>query len=119
MEPADPQHLIPPLENPQAIDPAGDMGLEAGIALHVDGPRRKEAAIAEVAQAGGEAIPQEIKERKDDLGRAGRIRRMFPDGQLGFVITEFIEHIGRVADRDRAHIWCHTARADPSSNYKR
>ena len=71
------------------------MGLEPGIALHVDRPRGKEPAVAEVAQPGGEAEAQEIKERKDDLGGPGRIRGMLPDRQFGFVIAE----------SRRAHTW--------------
>ena len=62
------------------IDPVGDLRLEPGIGLHVDGLRGKEATIAQIAQAGREAIPQEIKERKDDLGGARCIGGMFPNG---------------------------------------
>jgi hypothetical protein len=66
--PDDPQHVVPPIQNPLTIDPVGDLGLEAWIALHVDGTGGKETPVAEVAEAWGEAIPQEIKEGKDDLG---------------------------------------------------
>jgi hypothetical protein len=48
------------------IDPASDMRLEAGIALHVDRTGRKEAAVTEIAQPGGKTEAEEIEERKDD-----------------------------------------------------
>ena len=51
-----PQQLIPPGENALPLDPAGDIGLKAGIAVDVDGTRRKQAAIAKVPQPGGEAV---------------------------------------------------------------
>src|SRR5262249_7423728 len=57
----DPHHVVPPLQNPEAIDPVSNLRLEAGIPLHIDGPRRKEAAIAQVTEARSEAIPQEVK----------------------------------------------------------
>ena len=93
-----PQQLIPPVEHALPLDPARDMGLKARIALHVDGTRCKEAAVGEVPQPRGEAVAQQIEEGKDDLGGPGRIRGMFLNRQLRFVIAEFVKHIGRVAD---------------------
>jgi hypothetical protein len=75
-----PQHGVPPIENPWAIDPAGHGRLQAGIALHVDRPRGEKPPIVEVAQPRGEAEPQEIKEREDDLRGTCGIRGMLPDG---------------------------------------
>src|SRR5437016_140369 len=60
-----PQEVIPPVEHALSLDPAGDIRLEAGIALDVDRTRCKQAAVADVSQPRGEAVAQEVEESKD------------------------------------------------------
>ena len=58
-----------------------------------------EPLVAQVADAGRELHPQQVEQGEDQLGVAGRVGRVLEDRQLGLVVQDRVEHVGRVADR--------------------
>ncbi len=80
------------------IERAADHRLErliGGIAL-----RDVELGVAQVADARGEAEAQQVHQRKDVIGESGRVGVVFLDAQVGFVVQQAVEHVGRVAHAD-------------------
>ena len=56
--------------------------------------------VAQVADARREAEAQQVHQREDVIGEARRVGVVLFDPQVGFVVQQAIEHIGRVAHAD-------------------
>jgi len=57
--------------------------------------------VPEVADAGRELQAQQVEQGEDDLGVTGRVRRVLEDRQLGLVVEDLVEDVGRVPHRGR------------------
>ncbi len=66
-----------------------------GVAL-----RDVELGVAQVADARREAEAQQVHQTKDVIGEACRIGVVLLDAQIGFVVQQAVEHVGRVAHAD-------------------
>ncbi len=77
------------------VERAADHRLErlvGGIAL-----RDVELGVAQVTDARGEAEAQQVHQRKDVVREPGRVGVVLLDLQVGFVVQQAVEHVGRVA----------------------
>ncbi len=69
--------------------------LVGGIAL-----RDVELGVAQVTNARGEAEAQQVHQREDVVREPCRVGVVLLDPQVGFVIQQAVEHVGRVAHAD-------------------
>src|SRR5712692_10705271 len=94
------EHVIPPVQNALPIHASRHVWLQSGIVVQVDRTRAIQPATADIPQPRREAMAYQIEEGKDDFGGPRRIGRMLPDRQVRFIVTNFVEYVGRIADRD-------------------
>ncbi len=71
--------------------------------------RDEQLGVAQGADARREAEAQQMHEGKDMIGEARRVGVVLLDAQVGLVVQQAVEHVGRVARR-RSRPWCGTAR---------
>ena len=93
-----PQDLVPMGADVLDVERAADHRFErviGGIAL-----RDVELGVAQVADARREAEAQEVHQGEDVIGEARRVGVMLLDPQVGFVVQQAVEHVGRVAHAD-------------------
>ena len=64
------------------------------LAVHAEQP-----LVPQVADARGELQAQQVEQGEDDLGIAGRVGRVLQDRQLGLVVEDLVEDVGRVPHR--------------------
>ena len=69
--------------------------LVGGIAL-----RDVELGVAQVADARREAEAQQVHQREDVVREPCRVGVVLLDAQVGFVVQQAVEHVGRVAHAD-------------------
>lgn len=65
--------------------------------------------VTHVPDARREPEAQQMHQRKDVIGEACRVGVAFLDAQVGLVVQQAVEHIGRVAHADIDHLgvkWC-------------
>lgn len=62
--------------------------------------RDVELGVAKVADARREAKAQQVHQGEDVIGESRRVGVVFLDAQVGFVVQQAVEHIGRVAHAD-------------------
>ena len=62
--------------------------------------RNEQLGVAKVADARREAETQQVHQGEDMIGEARRVGVVLLDPQVGLVIQQAIEHIGRVAQAD-------------------
>ena len=77
------------------VERAADHRLQrliGGIAL-----RDVEFGVAQVADARRKAEAQQVHQREDVIGEARRVGVVFLDAQVGFVVEQTVEHVGRIA----------------------
>ena len=80
------------------VERAADHGLQrviGSLAL-----RDVELGVAQIADARREAKAQQVHQREDVIGEARRISVVLLDAQVGFVVQQAVEHVGRVAHTD-------------------
>jgi hypothetical protein len=63
-----------------------------------------ELGVAQVVDARREAETEQVHQGKDMIGEARRVGVVFLDAQVGFVVQQAIEHVGRVAHADVDHL---------------
>ena len=93
-----PQNFIPMGADVLDVERAANHRLECvirGIAL-----RDVELGVAQVADARREAEAQEVHQGEDVIGEARRVGVVLLDAQVGFVVQQAVEHVGRVAHPD-------------------
>ena len=73
--------------------------LIGGIAL-----RDIELGVAQVTDARREAKTQQVHQRENVIGEARRVGVVLLDPQVGFVVQQPVEYIGRVAHADIDHL---------------
>ena len=56
--------------------------------------------FSQIADARSEAEAEQVHQGEDMIGKAGRIGVVLLDAQVGLVIEQTVEHIGRVAKTD-------------------
>ncbi len=97
-----PQNLVPMGADVLDVERAADHRFErviGGIAL-----RDVELGVAQVADARREAEAQEVHQCEDVIGEARRVGVVFLDPQVGFVVQQPVEHVGRIAHADVDHL---------------
>ncbi len=80
------------------VERAADHRLQpvvGGIAL-----RDVELGVAQVADARREAEAQEVHQGEDVISETRRVGVMLFDAQVGFVVQQAVEHVGRIAHAD-------------------
>ena len=80
------------------VERAADHGFQrviGGVAL-----RDVELGVAQVADARREAEAQEVHQREDVIREPCRVGVVLLDAQVGFVVQQAVEHVGRVAHAD-------------------
>lgn len=80
------------------VERAADHGFQrlvGGVAL-----RDVELGVAQVADARREAETQQVHQREDVIGEARRVGVVLLNAQIGFVVQQAVEHVGRVAHAD-------------------
>ncbi len=80
------------------VERAADHGFQrviGGVAL-----RDVELGVAQVADARREAEAQEVHQGEDVIGEARRVGVMLLDPQVGLVVQQAVEHVGRIAHAD-------------------
>ncbi|MNG04146.1 hypothetical protein D3C84_872570 [compost metagenome] len=65
--------------------------------------RHVQLGFAEVADAWRETEAQQVHQREDMIGEAGRVGVVFLDPQVRLVVQQTVEHIGRVTHADIHH----------------
>ena len=93
-----PQDFIPMGADVLDVERAADhrfQRLVGGIAL-----RDVELGVAQVTNARGEAEAQQVHQREDVVREPCRVGVVLLDPQVGFVIQQAVEHVGRVAHAD-------------------
>ena len=93
-----PQDFVPMGADVLDVERAADHRLErviGGIAL-----RDVELGVAQVADARREAEAQEVHQGEDVIGEARRVGVMLLDPQVGLVVQQAVEHVGRIAHAD-------------------
>ena len=60
--------------------------------------------VAQVADARCESKAQQMHQRKNVIGEARRVGVVLLDAQVGFVVQQAVEHVGRVAHADIHHL---------------
>jgi hypothetical protein len=63
-----------------------------------------ELGVAQVTDARREAEAQQVHQREDVIGEARRVGVVLLDAQVGFVVQQAVEHVGRVAHADIHHL---------------
>jgi hypothetical protein len=97
-----PQDFIPMGADMLDVERAADHRLERVIGGFALGD--VELGVAQVADARREAEAQQVHQRKDVIGEARRVGVVLLDAQVGLVVQQAIEHIGRVAHADIDHL---------------
>ncbi len=80
------------------VERAADHGFQrviGGVAL-----RDVELGVAQVADARREAEAREVHQGEDVIGEARRVGVMLLDPQVGLVVQQAVEHVGRIAHAD-------------------
>ena len=80
------------------VERAADHGFQrviGGVAL-----RDVELGVARVADARREAEAREVHQGEDVIGEARRVGVMLLDPQVGLVVQQAVEHVGRIAHAD-------------------
>ncbi len=73
--------------------------------------RDEQLGVARGADARREAEAQQMHEGKDMIGEARRVGVVLLDAQVGLVVQQAVEHVGRSSRaRRRSRPWCGTAR---------
>ncbi len=94
-----PQDFVPMGADVLDVERAADHGVSArvigGVAL-----RDVELGVAQVADARREAEAQEVHQGEDVIGEARRVGVMLLDPQVGLVVQQAVEHVGRIAHAD-------------------
>ncbi len=97
--PGHPKQVVPVIEDPALTD----LALEQRPQMSVGRPGVEpiEPLVGQVADAGCELHAQQVEQGEDQFGVAGRVGGVLQDRQLGLVVEDRVEHVGRVADRGR------------------
>ncbi len=93
-----PQDFVPMGADVLDVERAADHGFQrviGGVAL-----RDVELGVAQVADARREAEAQEVHQGEDVIGEARRVGVMLLDPQVGLVVQQAVEHVGRIAHAD-------------------
>ena len=97
-----PQDFVPVGADVFDVERAADprfQCLVGGIALW-----NVELGVAQVTDARREAEAQQVHQREDVIGEARRVGVVLLDAQVGFVVQQAVEHVGRVAHADIHHL---------------
>ena len=97
-----PQDFVPMGADVLDVERATDHRLErviGGVAL-----RNVELGVAQVAYTRREAEAQEVHQREDVIGETCRVGVVLLDAQVGFVVQQAVEDVGRIAHTDVDHL---------------
>jgi hypothetical protein len=97
-----PEHLVElPLDQPLiegGPDQLPQSGPLRGLAGDVEPP------VGQVPDPGREPEAQEVAQREDMVGEAGRVRVMLLDPQVGLVVEQAVQDVRGIADRGVDHL---------------
>ena len=82
------------------LDVQGATNHWAQCRVVLDAIRHIQLGFAEVADARCEAEAQQVHQGEDVIGETGRVGVVLLDPQVGLVVQQAVEHVGRVAHAD-------------------
>ena len=85
------------------LDVQGAANHWAQCRVVLDAIRNIQLGFSEVADARCEAEAQQVHQGEDMIGEASRVSVVLLDPQVGLVVQQTVEHIGRVAHADIHH----------------